>query len=132
MSQENVELVRSQYELFARRDFQGMLEYVDPGVEITEPPEIPGAESFSGHAGYIAAIEHWAGEFEDFRVDVERLIDAGDTVISYVRQQARGKQSGLPVEVHVANAFTFGNGRLVRWQMFATLDEALDAVGLSE
>ena len=43
MSQENVELVRSQYELFARRDFQGMLEYVDPGVEITEPPEIPGA-----------------------------------------------------------------------------------------
>jgi ketosteroid isomerase-like protein len=127
-----VEVVKLCFDLFSRGDIEGMLDYIDPGIEISEPREIPGAESFQGHDGFIEAIEHWAGEFVEFRIDVERLIDAGDAVISHIRHEGRGRQSGVPVEIWFSYVFTLRNGQIVRWQIFATLDQALQAVGLPD
>jgi ketosteroid isomerase-like protein len=132
MSQENVEVVKVCYDLFARGDIQGMLRYVDPEVEVIESPQMPDAQTFQGYEGFVAAIEHWSGEFDDFQVEIERLIDERDAVITYVRQRGRGMQSDVPVETRVANVFTFRSGRVARWEMFLTLEGALEAVGLRE
>ena len=132
MSQENVEVVKACYDLFARGDIQGVLRYVDPEGEVIESPRMPDAQTFQGHDGFVAAIEHWSGEFDDFQVEIERLIDDRDAVIAYVRQCGRGMQSGVPVETRVANLYTFRGGRIARWEMFLTLEEALEAAGLRE
>ncbi len=132
MSLENVEIVRRCYELFAKGDSEGLLEHIDPDIQISEPSQVPGASTFSGRSEFLQAIDHWAGEFEDFRIDVEQLIDGGDVVVGDTRQHGRGKQSGVPVDIRVVNAFTLRDRKVVRWEMYATLDEALEAVGLRE
>jgi uncharacterized protein len=132
MSQENVELVKHCYDLFSKGDLEGMLAYLDDDIEINEGSLMPGAGSYHGHDGFLLAIEHWAGEFEDFRVEIERLIEAQDNVIALVRQWGRGRQSGVPVEIQVANVIGVKDGKLVQWSMYTVLADALEAVGLEE
>lgn len=47
-------------------------------------------------------------------------------------QVGRGKGSGVEVEGDVAFVFTVRQGKLVRWQMFTSRAEALEAAGLAE
>ncbi len=132
MSQENVDVVMACFALFGKGDLEGILQYINPDGEVIESPTMPDAQTFHGHEGFITAIGHWSGEFDDFQVEIERLIDAGDTVITFVRQVARGKHSGVPVETRVGNVYTFRNGRILRWEMFVPPEKALEAAGLSE
>ena len=132
MSQENVELVRGGFDSFARGDLELFLEFTDPQVEIVEPFELPGQRTYRGHQGLLEAIQSWAGQWEDFRAEPERIIDAGDRVVVVVHQSGRGKTSGATVEQRIAYVFTIRDGKLSRWEVFLRVDEALEAVGLSE
>lgn len=132
MSQENVAIVRRGYDLFSKGDLEGMLAYLDDDIEINEGSLMPGAGSYRGHDGFLLAIEHWAGEFEDFHVEIERVIEAQESVVTLVRQRGRGRQSGVPVEIQIANVLDFNDGKIVRWSMFTVFADALKAVGLDE
>lgn len=132
MSEQNVEIVRRCYDLFTTRDLDALLDYIDPRVQVSEPRELPGAGSFHGHDGFLQAVDHWVGEFDDFRIELEEVIEARDTVITQIREQARGKQSGVPVEIRIANVFRLKDGKIVSWRMYRTLDEALAHVGPQE
>jgi ketosteroid isomerase-like protein len=132
MSQENVELVRRGFDWFARGDLDRFFKFVDPDVEIVEPFELPGARTYHGHEGLLDAFQTWAGQWDDFRAEPERIIDAGDHVVVLVHQFGRGKASGATVEQRVGYVCTLRDGMLVRWQGFSRFGEALEAVGLSE
>ena len=63
----------------------------------------------------------------------QELIDAGDKVVSFIRTSARGKGSGVEVEAHVWNLWTFRDGALVEWKYFGDDQAAaLEAAGLEE
>ena len=63
----------------------------------------------------------------------QELIDAGDKVVAFIRTSARGKGSGVEVEAHVWNLWTFRDGTLVEWKYFGDdKAAALEAAGLSE
>jgi ketosteroid isomerase-like protein len=117
MSQENVELVREGCEAVNRGDLDSIVRGADSEIEIVEASGVPEAATYSGHDGLRQAFAHWMDQFADFRVEVERAIDDGDRVIWIGRQRARGKISGVPVEVRVGNISTFRGGKLVRWEM---------------
>jgi ketosteroid isomerase-like protein len=129
MSTNFVEVVRAGYVAFDRGDFDFLLAQADPEIEIVEPPDLPEARTYRGHEGLIQSIRNWAGEWEEFHVDVERVIDAGhERVIAFVRHH--GKSSGAPVESRWVNLHTGRNGKGIRWEMFSTLDDAFAAIGL--
>jgi uncharacterized protein len=133
MSQkENVEVVMHCFELFDPGDWEALLRYVDSDIETTEPPEIPGAASYGGYSGLATAYDHWASQWDDFRVEVNELIDAGSDVVAVTRHHGTGRASGVAVEGLVAYAFTVENGKLVRMRIFNTKAQALQAVGLRE
>lgn len=131
MSQQNVDLVRAGYDAFACGDYAFMLDRFDPDIEVTEPAGFPDARTYHGPPGVLEAIANWAGGWQDFHQDVERIIDAGDQVVGLVRHHGRGKQSGAPVELRLGYLHTIKNGKIVRWEMFETWDEALEAAGLA-
>jgi ketosteroid isomerase-like protein len=130
MSQENVEVVKRCYDLFRRGDYLGALAYFDPAVETVEPNDMPGADAYVGHQGLADAFAHFADAWDTYTVELEQLTEAGNQVVAIARYYAIGKQSGIPVETTVAHVYAFENGRIVRWEMFNTRDEALKAVGL--
>jgi ketosteroid isomerase-like protein len=133
MSQENVEAVHRLARAFNDGDVDAIVAECDPAVE-WEEQVIPGIEPvFHGHEG----VRRWADlvleqELGSLEVTVEGLKEAHDTVIAAVRVEGEGTSSGAPVEMHVHLVGTFRDGKLVRRQVFQTLPEALEAVGLRE
>jgi ketosteroid isomerase-like protein len=109
-----------------------MLDRADPNIEIVESARLPGAKTYHGRQGVLDALDNWAGQWDDFQIDVERIVGARDKVVSLLHHPARGKLSGAPVELRVAYVHTIKNGKAVRWEMFPTWEEALEAAGLPE
>jgi ketosteroid isomerase-like protein len=130
VSQQNVEVVRRFFELFDRGETEAMLRYVDPAIETIEGPELPGAGSYIGHAGLGMAYDHWASQWDDFRLELTELIDAGRDVVAVTHHHGTGRVSGVAVDTIVAYVFTVDEGRLVRLRIFATKAQALEAAGL--
>jgi ketosteroid isomerase-like protein len=132
MSQDNVEVVRRVFELFDRGETEALLQYVDPAMETVEGTELPGADSYVGHAGLGRAVDHWASHWDDFRLELTELIDAGSEVVAVTRHQGTGRTSGVAVEARVSYVFTVEEGRLVRMRIFSTRAQALEAAGLRD
>lgn len=133
MSQENVELVRRSVGAFNSGDWDGSLEYMDEGIEWLAPFVVPDQDTYVGRDGVRAFWTAWTDNFESFRLEVEELIDAGDDVVVVARISGQGIASGAGVRsnpfAHVAH---LRNGKIRRWAMYASAQEALEAVGLRE
>jgi ketosteroid isomerase-like protein len=131
MSEENVEIVRRGYEHFNRT---GEPDYSDFDPEIvydvsrrTFDPLV-----YHGHEGvreFLTLIrEQWAA----MRLEPQEFVDAGDKVVVSVRLVGVGKESGVETTANAAHLWTFRGGKIVRQTVFQTMDEALEAAGLSE
>ena len=138
MSEENVELVRRIYEAAARRDSAAVLAYYDPDVEWDSSGSplsrlIGGRGTYHGHEGVRDWFREWHEAWESVEEDYKELIDAGDQVISIATARARGRASGVDVEMSdYAALWTVRDGKVVRVVWFPTREQALEAAGLSE
>jgi ketosteroid isomerase-like protein len=131
MSQENVEMVRQAHEHFARTG-QPMEEINDPDIEVFDH-DIPDASNpYRGSTGVAEWLSDFAAAWDRYEMEVERLIDAGDRVVSLFRIRAVGAGSGIPVERGDGMVWLFRDGKLVRLDYFNDQGAALEAVGLRE
>ena len=89
---------------------------------------------FRGRQGIRDYFAWLAEAFEEFRSEVEEIIDAGeDRVVALLIASARGKASGVPLDdQRFAIVFTFQGKRIARADSYLTRAEALEAAGLSE
>jgi uncharacterized protein len=133
MSQENVEVIRSVYEAFNRRDFDAILNHAHPDFEIRLMRDLRPffGEYFRGHD---EARRWWSELFaawgDDLRIELRALHDAGDVIVGDAKMW--GTSQGMEVPQLYADLWTFRDGRLARAEAFATTAEALKAAGLSE
>ena len=75
----------------------------------------------------------WPTQWEDFRIDLLEVIDAGDDVcVSVTRHRGRGSGSGIEMDFQVFYVQHGRNGKLARLEMYLSREQALEAVGLSE
>jgi hypothetical protein len=56
----------------------------------------------------------------------------GDRVVVDLRLTARGKSSGIPVELRTGQVWTIVDGRAIHAQIYPDVATALAAVGLGE
>ena len=129
MSQENVEAMRRGYERFVATG------------EIRAHPDLvwdvsklgwPGQQIYSGPEGANQFNAEWADAWDDWEFAPEDYIDAGEYVVVIVNQRGRSKATGIPVDMRFAQVWSFRDGQAIRMQMYASVDEALEAAGLSE
>ena len=134
MSQENVEVVRNAYELFASRDLAPRFaDYVDPAVELRVPPLYPDTpEVFRGLDGVQRWIEMIDEVWDQWRFEPERYLEAGSTVVVFAQLIAEGHSSGIHLEREVAHVWKLEKGRVTSIQAYLDRAEALEAAGLSE
>ncbi len=123
MSQQNVDLIRSIYRLWAGDESARHL--IDADLEYVNPPNA--VESGTRHdrraLGKIREV------YPDFRVEPERFIDAGEDVV--VIGLARGKSaSGVEAQWRQGYVWTVRDGQAIRFRWFNDPDEALKAAGL--
>jgi ketosteroid isomerase-like protein len=134
MSQENVELALRALDAFTRRDVDAVDDLVSPDVVWEENPELPGLrEVYRGRAEVrewmVAVLE----VFEHLDVEVVELTELGDArVFAEILLTARGRGSGVPVELRFWTVLWFAESKITRREVSWSRDQALEAAGLSE
>jgi ketosteroid isomerase-like protein len=132
MSQQNVERVRQAYKLYEETQ-KPDYELLHPDVEWHTARDLPDSDTYRGHDGVAELYSEWIGSFEDFRVDVEEVLDGGDDVV-VVMTRLRGRFRGSSEEVDLIEAHVWKllDDKAVEIREYRTRAEALEATGLSE
>jgi hypothetical protein len=86
-----------------------------------------------GHAGLRKIQAGWDEQFDDLRLDPERIIDAGENgvlALYMLRIGVKGSDRELvqPAGLHLE----FLDGKCTRWHAFQSWEEALKALGLED
>jgi uncharacterized protein len=121
---ERLDIARRGIEAYNRGDFQALVELIDEDVEAVVPDGIANAGTYHGVQGFQRMTRHWGEAWEEFRVEVEDLIEEGDAVIAPVTQHARGRESGIETQMSAVHLMRFRRGRMYRWRLCETLEEA--------
>ena len=129
MSKENVEIIRRGFEHWlANGDFRAHPDLVWDVSNLGWPDQ----QIYLGAEGGMQFNADWADAWDNWEVEVQEYIDAGQRVVVILTQRGRSKSTGIPVDMRFAQVWTLRDGQGVRMQMFASVEEALEAAGLSE
>jgi uncharacterized protein len=133
MSKENVEIVQRSYEAMNERAFSRATALLDPDVEFDLSRNILNPDVYRGYAGFERLVGVIEDVWDDFRFEIQELIDAGDSVVAGVTVSGKGSGSGVPTEMQVFNVWTLRDGKVVRLAGgYRNRADALEAAGLSE
>jgi ketosteroid isomerase-like protein len=136
MSQENVEVVRLGFEAFNRggQDARASEAMLAPDVVWEVAIGVGDFDGvYRGRAAVRRFWQTWMTEMEDMRIEVDELVDCGERVFCVTRAVGRGRHShALTTGGTVYPVFTVREGLIVRYQLFADRNQAVQAAGLSE
>jgi ketosteroid isomerase-like protein len=131
MSEENVDLVRSIYEAFNRRDWDSAFGLAVPEFEFTLNRG-PNAGTHRGREDVQRAIEDQASAFDIWIIEPEEFFERGDVVVAFVKFRLQPKGSDAEFEIRIGTLWTIRDGKLLSAEGFPERDKALEAAGLSE
>jgi ketosteroid isomerase-like protein len=129
MSQENVEIIRRSVAAF-EDDEETWLTAIDPS-HVWYPLEEGNVPSHGLDAAR-AIRKRWLEGWESHRIDIEEILDRGDSVVACLHLRGTGKGSGVEVDQRFYMHWKLRNGKMVYLYEYADRDEALEAAGLSE
>ena len=121
----NLEIVRNTY-------WSGpgaLLAALAPDVEWTEAAGFPYAGTYHGEAEIARNVfVRLATEWEGFRVDMENLYDAGDTIIAAGFYRGTYRNTSRSMEASFAHILTLKGGRIVRFVQYVDSKKVWDAM----
>ena len=125
MSQENVDLVRSAYEAYNRRDSEAVLQCFDPAIDWNTPTSL----AWGAHVRGIEAVAQFFQQLQPYMGDrhevaIGELLDAGDRVVAIVRHVGVAP-AGRDYDVPSIMVWTATGGKL------AGLYEQLDTLAMA-
>jgi ketosteroid isomerase-like protein len=132
MSEENVEIVRRLYDALNRGDREGAIELLDPGIRYDLSERVFNPAVYDGHDGIRRFTEEIDEVWDAFRVEPLDFIDVGNKVVVSHLVRARGKGSGVDVELPSTSVCTLRDQKVTAVRMYREHSRALKAAGLSE
>jgi ketosteroid isomerase-like protein len=140
MSQENVEFLEGLFAGAKEMDKRTLLDALpeliaqtcDPEIEWVEDPRRADRRVYRGHEGVRESFERWLENFEEYGFEIERIVDRGEKVLVYAREEGRASLSGGIVSQRIYAVYTFRDGKVARYEEFYEEQDALEAAGLRE
>ena len=81
----------------------------------------------------IAFTREYRDGWVDLTAEALELIETpGNRVLALIRQSGRGRQSGVPIEIHYFQVWRFEDGKVREVEMFRHRADALEAAGFGE
>ena len=87
-------------------------------------PGHPDGDVHRGPRAVLAFFRDWIDQWEDAESEWELEQTSPDTVLSCTTTRGRGRASGVPVELHFAQVWTFRGGVPIRMRLHADADSA--------
>lgn len=132
MSQENVALIRGIYDGFAAGDVAAVLGAMSPDIVWNEAENFPYADG-NPYVGPQAVAEgvfsRCIGEWDGFGVDVEEILDAGDTIVALGRYSGSCKATGRSMNPQLAHVWRIADGKAIGFQQYVDTLQVARATG---
>ena len=131
MSQENVNVIRSMYEAFAKGDVPAILAVLDPHVQWCEAENFIYADGnpYIGPDAVLRGVFMRIGDqWDGFAVSPKELLDAGDTCIAQGHYSGTYKKNGEKVRAQFAHFFTVREGKVTKFQQYTDTAQFKHAV----
>jgi ketosteroid isomerase-like protein len=132
MPDEALDVTRSWFETWNRGDLDAFIDLYSADAEVTLPASWVETGTLEGRPAirrfFEGLKESWEGHDEAV---LRELFRAGDSVVSRMDWQVRGRVSGIETHIDVTNVNTIEGGKIVRQRHYLDHDEALRALGLA-
>jgi ketosteroid isomerase-like protein len=137
MSQQNVEVVRRIYDAWLAGDYETVVSAYDSEIRLNPDPEASWVgmdEDYLGHEGVRRYLRAVYEAFEDYRPEIEQIIDVGEgRVLTLAVEHGRGRGSGAEVQAaRTAHLWTVRGEKAVQIDLFLDRERALEALGLAD
>ncbi len=135
MSQESVGTVQRLYsDCWGAANLYLAPEVLHPEIVWTAIESAPDSGTRHGHAGSRAYMSDWLDGFDFEAMPIEAVGTTPDgRLVCSLSAVGTEKQTGLTTEIRYAGVFRFADdGRIIEIHEYATVEDALEAVGLSE
>jgi ketosteroid isomerase-like protein len=125
-AEQNVAMVREALDAYAEQGVEVVIPMLDPDVEVYSPAPVANAGVFHGVDGYRKWTDAWFDAWDEFEIDPQQVEAVGDScVIAVCRQRGVGRGSGIEVEQTMTYMWDFRDGRITRFHLYLTRDEAV-------
>ncbi len=134
MSRENLEIVRRGWNAWLQGDLPGLFRTFDPEIvwDTSHFRDWPEA-AYRGTEGVQRFLKEWLDVWDDYEVSLYDVIAAPDgRVVSLFRHRGKGRGSGIPMDMPMAQIATLRDGKVTRLDHYDDPAEALEAVGLRD
>ncbi len=126
--QRDIEKVEEIYTAYQRRDFKSVLMLMAKDVEIMQSAELPWGGLYLGQDG-VRRFLNLLAEHLDSRILIERLIDAGDRVVTVGRTVGKARKTQLEFDVPLVHVWTFHDGLVTRFEGYIDNPTMLAVLG---
>jgi ketosteroid isomerase-like protein len=125
------EVVSAAWDAFSRDDLDAVLALIADDAEVVPFGAAMEGKSYHGHEG---VLDWWSNDihanWEFFEVHPEGFQEAGDRLVVFGRWRARGRTSGVVLEMPATWVVRVRDGKITAWSTHTDRNEALRAAGL--
>jgi ketosteroid isomerase-like protein len=133
MSQESVEVGLAAVDAWNRGDREAWMALWDEEAEFYPLRAQLEGEAYWGHEGMERFLTQVAEDWEEVRFEIDETRAAGDQVVVGIgRFRARGRASGVDLNVPLGVFMRVRRGKIVYTRLFSEPADALEAAGLRE
>jgi ketosteroid isomerase-like protein len=135
MSEQDIEVVRDQFEAVNERDFGRAMDLYAEDVVLIAPEE--GNVANPGRYEGKEAVGRWFGDWfqsfaRDYRFEIDEARSIGDAIFIHAFHGGSGRASGAEVRGENSYLYRVRDGKVSRVEFYATRAEALEAAGVAE
>jgi ketosteroid isomerase-like protein len=130
-SSDNVETVRAMWEAFLGDDPLSAFAFCDPDIE-WDGTNLPDGKIARGIDAIVDHTMRWAEMWDDWKMEPQRFVDAGDDQVILIFRETGRSESGIQMDERHAELYTLRDGKVVYRKGFSDPDEAFEAAGVTE
>ena len=127
-----MEIALAAVDAWNRGDHEAWLALWDEEVEFYPLRAQLEGESYRGHDGLQRFLAEMTEDFEAVRFEIKETRDAGEQSVGIGRFRARGRASGVDINVPLGVVQRVRRGKIIYLRFYSEPAEALEAAGLSE
>ena len=131
---DNAATIRGVYDAFLRGDIMAVVAAMDEHIEWNEAEHVTywlGAPFVGPHALLTGVFARLPQDFDNFSIEVGRMVASGDTVVVEARYRATAKATGKPLNAQVAHVWDLRDGKIVRFQQYTDTWQFAQATGVT-
>lgn len=125
----NLEIMQGHYAGSDAHDLAAMLAPLSSSTEWTEMAGFPCAGTYIGPDAVVENVfEVLGNEWDCYRLKVDRLLDAGDTIVAVGTYSGTYRKTGKQMTARVVHVWDLQDGKVTKFEQFT--DTALVAAAM--